>query len=134
MSVSQTSRSTYPTRLNNGAAALVFPGGGYIRLAYNIEGTEVCDWINSLGMTCVLVKYRVPEEATIPKTLKTSKTHNKQCGLLAHTPPSGTLIRIALALLAFPQERTSLPSSARIPTSRERTFPYPPSTLDPTFK
>src|SRR5271154_6640502 len=47
---------------NNGAAALVFPGGSYIRLAFNIEGTEVCDWLNSLGMTCVLVKYRVPEE------------------------------------------------------------------------
>src|SRR5277367_3973777 len=47
---------------NNGAAALVFPGGGYIRLSYNLEGTEVCDWLNSLGMTCVLVKYRVPEK------------------------------------------------------------------------
>ena len=32
---------------NNGAAALVFPGGAYIRLAYNLEGTEVCDWLNS---------------------------------------------------------------------------------------
>src|ERR1700735_5386842 len=47
---------------NNGAAALVFPGGAYIRLSYNLEGTEVCDWLNSLGMTCVLVKYRGPEE------------------------------------------------------------------------
>src|ERR1700723_607551 len=41
---------------NNGAAALVFPGGGYIRLAYSIEGTEVCDWFNSIGMTCALGK------------------------------------------------------------------------------
>jgi acetyl esterase/lipase len=55
---------------NNGAAALVFPGGGYIRLAYNIEGTEVCDWLNSLGMTCVLVKYRVPEEGHYPENVE----------------------------------------------------------------
>ena len=55
---------------NNGAAALVFPGGSYIRLAYNIEGTEVCDWLNSLGMTCVLVKYRVPEEGHYPENVE----------------------------------------------------------------
>src|ERR1700728_1062748 len=55
---------------NNGAAALVFPGGAYIRLAYNIEGTEVCDWLNSIGMTCVLVKYRVPEEGRYPENVE----------------------------------------------------------------
>jgi acetyl esterase/lipase len=55
---------------NNGAAALVFPGGGYIRLAYSIEGTEACDWLNSIGMTCVLVKYRVPEQGHYPDNVE----------------------------------------------------------------
>jgi acetyl esterase/lipase len=55
---------------NNGAAALVFPGGSYIRLAYNIEGTEVCEWLNSIGMTCVLVKYRVPEQGHYPENVE----------------------------------------------------------------
>lgn len=55
---------------NSGAAALVFPGGAYIRLAYNIEGTEVCDWLNSIGMTCVLVKYRVPEVGHYPENVE----------------------------------------------------------------
>lgn len=55
---------------NNGAAALVFPGGGYIRLAYSIEGTEVCDWLNSIGMSCILVKYRVPEEDHYPENVE----------------------------------------------------------------
>lgn len=41
-------------------AMLVCPGGGYGILAYDMEGTEVCTWLNSLGMTAVLVKYRVP--------------------------------------------------------------------------
>jgi acetyl esterase/lipase len=58
-----------PTK-NNGAAALVFPGGGYIRLSYNLEGTEVCSWLNSIGMTCVLVKYRVPEEGHYPENVE----------------------------------------------------------------
>jgi len=49
------------------AAALVFPGGSYIRLSWSVEGTEVCDWLNSLGMTCILVKYRVPEDGHYPR-------------------------------------------------------------------
>lgn len=66
--VSQPSLTVYPPPAgkNTGAAALVLPGGAYIRLAYNIEGTEVCQWLNSLGMTCVLVKYRVPEDGHFP--------------------------------------------------------------------
>ena len=45
---------------NTGAAALVFPGGGYMLLAMDAEGTEICDWLNSRGITAVLLKYRVP--------------------------------------------------------------------------
>jgi acetyl esterase/lipase len=45
---------------NTGAAVVVFPGGGYRILAYDLEGTEVCTWLNSISVTCVLVKYRVP--------------------------------------------------------------------------
>jgi acetyl esterase/lipase len=45
---------------NTGAAVIVFPGGGYFMLAIDIEGTEVCDWLTSNGITCVLLKYRVP--------------------------------------------------------------------------
>jgi acetyl esterase/lipase len=50
-----------PKGKNTGAAVLVFPGGGYRILAYDLEGTEICDWLNSIGITAVLVKYRVPE-------------------------------------------------------------------------
>lgn len=57
-----------PLDRNTHAAALVFPGGSYIRLSYNLEGTEVCDWLNSIGMTCLLVKYRVPEAAHFPES------------------------------------------------------------------
>jgi len=46
--------------LDTHVAMVVFPGGGYKLLAYNLEGTEVCQWLNSIGITGVLVKYRVP--------------------------------------------------------------------------
>lgn len=55
-----------PSGKNTGAAALVFPGGGYIRLAWNGEGTDTCAWLNSVGMACLLVKYRVPEKGRYP--------------------------------------------------------------------
>ena len=59
--VSQPSLTVFrPARFNNGAAVVVYPGGGYQILAMDLEGTEVCTWLNSIGTTCVLVKYRVP--------------------------------------------------------------------------
>ncbi|HEY4010601.1 MAG TPA: alpha/beta hydrolase [Acidobacteriaceae bacterium] len=49
-----------PTGKNTGAAVVVFPGGGYQMLAIDLEGTEVCDWLVPRGVTCVVLKYRVP--------------------------------------------------------------------------
>ncbi len=54
---------------NTGAAVLVFPGGGYSILAYDLEGTEVCTWLNSVGVNCILVKYRVPYDGHYPEKL-----------------------------------------------------------------
>lgn len=56
-----------PKSNNTGAAVVVLPGGGYTILAIDLEGTEVCDWLNSAGVTCVLVKYRVPHSGPYPK-------------------------------------------------------------------
>jgi acetyl esterase/lipase len=49
-----------PKGKNTGAAVVVFPGGGYQILAIDLEGTEVCDWLTSKGIACVVLKYRVP--------------------------------------------------------------------------
>ncbi|HEX7157915.1 MAG TPA: alpha/beta hydrolase [Edaphobacter sp.] len=60
--VSQPTLALYPAppAKNTGAAVVVFPGGSYRVLAYDLEGTEVCTWLNSIGVNCALVKYRVP--------------------------------------------------------------------------
>ena len=44
----------------NGAAVVICPGGGHHILAYDLEGTEVADWLNSIGVTAIVLKYRVP--------------------------------------------------------------------------
>jgi acetyl esterase/lipase len=51
---------------DTGAAVVVCPGGGYSILAWDLEGTEVCDWLNSIGVTGVLLKYRVPKRENGP--------------------------------------------------------------------
>jgi acetyl esterase/lipase len=59
--VSQPTMTVYsPKETNAGVAILVFPGGGYNALAMDLEGTEICDWLTSRGITAVLLKYRVP--------------------------------------------------------------------------
>ena len=67
--VSQPTMTVYsPPGSNTGAAVVVFPGGGYWGLAIDLEGTEVCDWLTPKGITCVLLKYRVPPEKGYPKS------------------------------------------------------------------
>lgn len=56
----------HPTGTNTGAAVVVFPGGGYEILAIDLEGSEVCDWLVDRGITCVLLKYRVPAPRSAP--------------------------------------------------------------------
>jgi len=67
--VSQPTMTVYsPKGKNTGVAMVVFPGGGYNELAMNLEGTEICDWLTSQGITAVLLKYRVPLKKTEPYT------------------------------------------------------------------
>jgi acetyl esterase/lipase len=65
--VSQPTMTVYsPTGTNTGVAIVVFPGGGYQCLAIDLEGTEICDWLTSRGITAVLLKYRVPVKRVGP--------------------------------------------------------------------
>jgi acetyl esterase/lipase len=50
-----------PTNGNTGAAVIVFPGGGYTKVAIELEGSEICEWLASIGVTGILLKYRVPD-------------------------------------------------------------------------
>ena len=70
-----------PTGYNTGAAVVVFPGGGYNILAIDLEGTEVCDWLNSVGVNCLLLKYRVPGTGPYPKSAAALQDAQRAVGL-----------------------------------------------------
>jgi acetyl esterase/lipase len=53
----------------NGAAVVICPGGGYSILAMDLEGEEVARWLNSLGVTGIVLKYRVPARKDQPRHL-----------------------------------------------------------------
>lgn len=63
-------------------AVVVFPGGGYRILAIDLEGTEVCDWLNSIGVNCVLLKYRVPNTGPYPKSAAALQDAQRAMGLV----------------------------------------------------
>lgn len=67
--VSQPTLTVFPApkEKSTGAAVVICPGGGYHILAMDLEGTEVAEWLNSIGVTAVLVKYRVPVRKERPR-------------------------------------------------------------------
>jgi acetyl esterase/lipase len=71
-----------PKEKATGAAAVVFPGGGYSILAMDLEGTEICEWLNSIGVTAVLVKYRVPVRAGRPRWAAPLEDAQRAIGLV----------------------------------------------------
>ena len=74
-----------------GCAVLVCPGGGYHILAYDLEGTEVAQWLNALGVTALLLKYRVPRRdkdapyvaplQDAQRALRLARSHAKDWGI-----------------------------------------------------
>jgi acetyl esterase/lipase len=69
---------------DTGAAVLVCPGGGYHILALDLEGTEVCEWLNSIGVTGVLLKYRVPRRPDLAPHAAPLQDAQRAMGLLRH--------------------------------------------------
>lgn len=71
-----------PKGKNTGAAVVVFPGGAYRIVAIDLEGTEVCDWLGSIGVTCVLLKYRVPDSGPYPKSTAALQDAQRALGMV----------------------------------------------------
>jgi len=71
-----------PNGTSTGAAVVVFPGGGHSVLAIDLEGTEAWDWLNSIGVTCVLLKYRVPDSGPYPKSSAALQDAQRALGIV----------------------------------------------------
>jgi acetyl esterase/lipase len=63
MNVSKPTLTVYapPKDKANGTAVIICPGGGYNILAWDLEGTEIAEWLNKHGVTALVLKYRVPK-------------------------------------------------------------------------
>lgn len=106
--VSRPTMTIYPPKgRNTRAAMLVLPGGGYKAVAMDLEGTEICDWITRQGVTCILLKYRVPqawrhegvEEA--PKVQLPLQDAQRAIGLLRHRAASYGIDPDRLGVIGF---------------------------------
>jgi acetyl esterase/lipase len=102
--VSQPTMTVYPPAgRNTGAAVVVFPGGGYNVLAIDLEGTEACDWLTSKGITCVLLKYRVPCAVSGPyrNCLAALQDAQRAIGLLRHNAAQWHIDPRRIGVLGF---------------------------------
>ncbi len=85
----------------NGMSVIVAPGGGYMFLSYAHEGTQVCEWLNSLGITGVLLKYRTPtRDEADPSTLPVQDAR-RALGLVRHHAAEWGLDPARVGLLGF---------------------------------
>jgi acetyl esterase/lipase len=71
-----------PVGKNTGTAVVVFPGGGWRILAMDLEGTEICQWLNSVGVNCILLKYRVPDSGPYPKSTAAVQDAQRALGVV----------------------------------------------------
>ncbi|NBV22870.1 MAG: alpha/beta hydrolase [Proteobacteria bacterium] len=67
---------------DTGASVIICPGGGYSILAYDLEGSEVCEWLNTIGVTGVLLKYRVPKRPGLEKHTAALQDAQRAIGLV----------------------------------------------------
>lgn len=129
--VSRPTYTVYPAKgANTGAAVIVYPGGGYRVLAIDLEGTEVCDWLTTRGVTCILLKYRVPgsglhwdpilHKRVRPKTLTALQDAQRALSLIRFHASDWGINPGKIGVLGFSAGGHLV---AAISTQRERTYP-----------
>jgi acetyl esterase/lipase len=106
----------------NGTAVVVCPGGGYNILAYDLEGTEICDWLNSIGVTGVLLKYRVPKRAGLEKHTAPLQDVQRAIGLVRSRAQEWHINPARIGVLGFSAGGHLAASASNNYT--ERTYPH----------
>lgn len=73
-----------PADRDTGTAVVICPGGAYRALAWDLEGTEVAEWLNSLGVTGIVLKYRVPERKGRERYAAPLQDAQRALGIVRH--------------------------------------------------
>ena len=98
--VSEPTITIYPSS-KPGPAVVVFPGGGYHILAMDLEGTEVCEWLNSIGITAVLLKYRVPRRGGIERYAAPLQDAQRALGIVRQRAKDLAVDQSKIGVLGF---------------------------------
>lgn len=113
----------------NGAAVIVAPGGGFMFLSYAHEGTEVCEWLTSLGVTAVLLKYRTPTRDEREMYELPVQDAQRALGIVRHHAAEWQLDPKRVGLLGFSAGANLAGHAAW--DRQERTYPQKPELDDP---
>lgn len=112
-----------PKGHNIGTAMLVLPGGGFEVIATDLEGTEICDWVVQQGMTCAVLKYRVPQawpQGERPKVLLGLEDAQRAMGLLREQAGSYGINSHRVGVIGF---SAGAYLAANMSNTDERTYP-----------
>jgi len=90
-----------PADRNSGTTVVIFPGGGYQILAMDLEGTEVADWLNSIGVNACVLKYRVPRRAGRAKHAAPLEDAQRAIGLVRANAAEWKIAADRVGVLGF---------------------------------
>ena len=86
---------------DTGASVVICPGGGYQILAWDLEGTEVGAWLNSIGVSGVVLKYRVPRRKGRDKHVAPLQDAQRSVSLVRHHAKEWGLDPKRIGILGF---------------------------------
>ena len=113
----------------NGTSVIVAPGGGFMFLSYAHEGAQVCEWLNSLGVTAVLLKYRTPTRDEKEMFEIPVQDAERALGLVRHHAAEWNLDPKRVGLLGF---SAGANLAGHVAWDRgHRTYPQNPELDDP---
>ena len=85
----------------NGTSVVICPGGGYHILAWDKEGTEVAEWLNSIGVSAFVLKYRTPTAARPAPWLAPAQDAQRAVSVVRHRASEWNLSEDRIGLLGF---------------------------------
>lgn len=131
--VSQPTLTVYPAAADQrtGSAVLVCPGGAYHILALDLEGTEVCEWLNSIGVTAALLKYRVPRRTGVEKHAPALQDAQRAMSLLRTRAKEWSVDPDRIGVMGF---SAGGHLSAALSTAAQRTYDRVDASDDASFR
>jgi acetyl esterase/lipase len=116
-----------PKGRSTGAAMLVLPGGGFYAVATDLEGSEICEWVIRVGITCVMLKYRTPQvwpkvdgKQQRPKVLMGLEDAQRAMSLLRHRASAYGIDPHKIGAIGFSAGAYLV---ANMSNTEERTYP-----------